>query len=316
MMDQSRGCVGSWLLKLLKKPFVFHSYFGTPALIHCSLCQAVVTRRDQLGIKRAPPSQRKNGRGRGRGRGRGKGCKAEKGAAPKPKAKAKSKSTRTKKASVPQHDVEDEEASGAETYEYEHVVKEDVPKKTRKGRSAKPKGILKDASASTSSKKPGVKSVGKDSKPRKRKAKADVVPADENVAEPPRQRRKVRTTTTDSSSSPSLRKENLVGDSRAHIINFIGQIDPGLELDGLKENVRRVVGDMGRATLNSYWTKFTCGLRWRTGRTTRDIAHFSFIRGNPGSKDLKRVVSIGCAVELVTRLYNLFLPVDGITKIF
>ena len=76
------------------------------------------------------------------------------------------------------------------------------------------------------------------------------------------------------------------------------------------------VGDMGRATLNSYWTKFTCGLRWRTGRTTRDIAHFSFIRGNPGSKDLKRVVSIGCAVELVTRLYNLFLPADGITKIF
>ena len=261
-----------------------------------------MTRRDQLGIKRAPPSQRK----KGRGRGRGKGPKAGKGAAPKPKAKAKAKAkSKSKKAPVPQHDVEDEECS--EAYDDEIGVKEHEPKKPRKGMSPKPKGILKAASASAS-KKPGLKSVGEDSKPRKRKSKADVVPADENVSKPPSQKRKVAKTTRASSTSPSFPQENVVGDSRGQIVKFLSKIDPDLELDGFKENVRRVVGDMGRASLNSYWTKFSCGLRWRTGRSVRDIAYFSFIRGNPGSKELKRVISIGCAVELVTRAHIFVLP--------
>ena len=129
----------------------------------------------------------------------------------------------------------------------------------------------------------------------------------------PNQKGKVRKTTkANSHSSPGrshsspLPKDFVVGDSRARIVGFINKMGMGLELDGFKENVRRVVGDMGRASLNSYWTRFTCGLRWRTGRTTRDIAHFSFNRGNPGEPDMKRVVAIGCAVELVTCLIYIF----------
>ena len=259
-----------------------------------------MTRRDQLAIKRAPPSAR-SGKGR-RGRKPASASATPKSkASPKAKAKvkAKAKSRSTKKHQVSQHDVEDEEVSEAHPVEEEeHVTKPKGGKS--KAESSKAFKAPKVSKASKKKTAPEAEEANKEqetAQPKKRKAKKNNGDAEVDTAVPKKARKSRKAACPSVTSS----KHNHVGDSRVHMVNFIKKVDLGLELDGFKENVRMVCGDMGKATLNSYWTRFTCGLRWRTGRDVKDIAFFSFLSKRiPGSKDLKRLVAISCAVELVT----------------
>ena len=134
---------------------------------------------------------------------------------------------------------------------------------------------------------------------RPKDAEAEADTAVPTVAKKPRKSRSA-------AHPPPSSKHEFVGDSRVHMVNFIKKVDLGLELDGFKENVRMICGDMGRASLNSYWTRYSCVLRWRTGRNVKDVAFFSFLgKSIPGSREMKRLVAISCAVELVTCRYYL-----------
>ena len=235
-----------------------------------------MTRRDQLSIKRAPPSKRK-------GKGKGRGGKKEKEVAATPKGKKEKKVGATSKAkskrsktSRSKRDVEDDEASEIHVEQDEQEPEKKTPKvKAKKARSSK----VTTEPASTDDSKP---------KEPKRKASKGKEPALE-IRPPTKKRRE----------TPLF---DIVGESLKKIIHFVYNLDMGLELDAFKDNVRRVAGDLGQASLNSYWTKYTCGLRWRTGRTVKDVAHFSFAGSqHPGSQALKRAVAIGTAVEMVTR---------------
>ena len=281
----------------------------------------MVTRRDQLAIKRAPPSGR-SGKGRGKGRGRGRGKKPESGsvarkAAPKAKAKAKSKSksssSGSKKKLVCKHDVEDEEVS--EAHPAEEVEQVTTRKRGRsKGKSDADSG--KAPKEPTETKEPKAKNAKKKAskadkadkaddeeettKPKRRKGSKNTEGAEADTAVPTETKKRRKSSQAARPPLPSSEHEFL-GDSRVHMVNFIKKMDLGVERDEFKENVRMNSGDMGKASLNIYWTRYSCGLRWRTGRAVKDIAHFSFSSKTiPGSCEMKGLVAISCAVELVT----------------
>jgi len=227
----------------------------------------VVTRRDQLSIKRPPPSKRSKGRGKGKGGRGGRGRKGGKGGKSKGSS-GKSPPTKASKAKKlkqdTQHDVEDEEVSedkgipkGNETANPE----KEKPSRTRKAKAkAKPKAVPK-AKAKTGA---------GDGANQKRK----------HAAETPND-------------------ENQMDESTSRIKEYVEKIDMGLDGDDFKNDCRRYVPDLGQGQLNIYWTKHSCGLRWRIGRTTQDVHCFSFKRGFVGTPSLKQAVAIGTSIELV-----------------
>ena len=257
-----------------------------------------LTRRDQLGIKRAPPSKRK-----GRGKtGKKEDKKSSVGA--KNKAKSMGKDVKTNgsskknaKKKIPKHDVEDETVTEEEapprlvsppqkpkakaapkekTRKREHDPDTKHTKSTKNGQ--KDKALQDEAATETVSGRKrsrgtvsGGQKVGKEKK---------------TVA--PKSRVRVK-------SAESGRAENI----QSELFNFVENVNLELEGDDFKKNIRQLVPDLGKGSLNIYWKTVSCGLRWSFGRTTRDIAFFKFSKPCPGTNNLKMVVAIACAVELV-----------------
>lgn len=82
------------------------------------------------------------------------------------------------------------------------------------------------------------------------------------------------------------------------IKEFVDATDLGLELDGLKGNVRRRLPSLTKTRLNIYWTRHSCGVGLKDpwGRC-RDVAYFNFTRTglNPY---VRMVVAISTALQV------------------
>lgn len=83
------------------------------------------------------------------------------------------------------------------------------------------------------------------------------------------------------------------------MMQFTQMIDTALDLDSFKEAVRATTGNLGRGSLNAYWSKNTCGLKWQFGRDSRDITTFAFHRGCPGEPRVKLLIAVAAAIHLV-----------------
>ena len=239
----------------------------------------MVTRRDQLSIKRPPPSKRSKGRGKGKGKGgKGKSGKGKKGkgkcsSSKSPTTTTTKESKAKKNKEVSQHDVEDEEVS------------EDYGKGSETVRPAKVKASC---------------GIGKAKAKAKAKASAKRQEKTETKSEPNKKKMKPANAPKADSMTEIPNDEHQIEESTSRIMEYVKKIDFGLDGDSFKNACRQFVPDLGQGQLNIYWTKHTCGLRWRIGRTSQDVHCFGFKKGFPGTPSLKQAVAIGTSIELVT----------------
>ena len=250
-----------------------------------------MTRRDQLSLKRPPQGAR--GKGRGKGRGRGKGVKN--GSKPKnPKSKVtKSKTVKRK------HDVEDVEVSDMDLEEnYDDgedekcsEMDEPAPPPSRRGRKAK--GKSETVSKKGQKKATPKAKVDKVAKPRKGSSK----PKTKKTRSPQKQPAVPKTPKASKACGCYVVKDDVPIPEQ--MIQFTQMIDTSLDLDSFKEAVRTTSGSLGRGSLNAYWSKNTCGLRWQNGRDYQDITTFAFHRGCPGEPRVKMLIAVAAAIHLV-----------------
>lgn len=83
------------------------------------------------------------------------------------------------------------------------------------------------------------------------------------------------------------------------MMQFTQMIDTTLDLDSFQEAVRTTTGNLGRGSLNVYWSKNTCGLKWQFGRDSRDITTFAFHRACLGEPRVKLLIAVAAAIHLV-----------------
>ena len=256
-----------------------------------------MTRRDQLSLKRPPQSARGKGRGKGRskGRGRGKGVSGSKPKGPKRKV-TKSKAVKRKR------DVEDEEVSDIDMEENYDDGKDEEGSEMNE-HAPPPRRRAGKAEGKT-------KNIQKHQKKAAPKAKVDKAAKPRKGASKPKKSKKAPSTMKE----PAVPKKSkaskacglyVIRDDTPipeQMMQFTQMIDTTLDLDSFKEAVRTTTGNLGRGSLNVYWSKNTCGLKWQFGRDSRDITTFAFHRACPGEPRVKLLIAVAAAIHLVAWL--------------
>lgn len=272
----------------------------------------VVTRRDQLKLKR--PSKSSRGKGKGKGRGRGKGASGSKPKNPKPKV---TKSTAVKR----KRDVEDEEVSDMDMEEYydenegengsEMHEPASIPRRAQKAEGKTKRKTKEKMKGKAEAKTKTTQKHEKKAAPKTKATKLDKGATPCKGPSKPKKSKKPKKIPSAPSQPAAPKKSKpskacglyVVKDDvpiPAQMMQFTQMIDIDGDLDSFKEAVRAASGNLGRGSLNAYWSKNTCGLKWQLGRDSRDITTFAFHRGCPGEPRVKLLVAVAAAIHLVT----------------
>ena len=248
----------------------------------------MITRRDQLRLK-APTE----GRGRGRGRGRG---------------------GRPAKASGVEHGDQNPKDVDVDVEDVpEDVTTPTISQPTRRLRK-KSRLNLDAAQASkviTESKpKKGTEKIEKESRAKKRtktcnegkeaSRKRSRAPNDRSCDMTAQPKRKSR-----SSGSSKRRDDTVYPPSEQKIYTmskFVNSIDQGLELDGLKKQIRERIASCGfeYVTFTPYWTRPSCTVRQWVDDAWSDCAHFSWDSKTKANHHTMLIVACAAAVRCVS----------------